>query len=120
MSIFEDQFKTPIVEMDITKFVDGVIRNVNETNEEFIFTVLETYCRSVTTIEISKKELFDAIALVRLQREAAEKYGSFISSDLRAATVQSSALEEAYNRGYEAGKKETTDKVLKYLGGESR
>lgn len=97
------------------EWAEKIIREVHETENEFIFSTIKPFINSVTNMVISKEELVRAISLIRLQREASERYGSMISNDWNTATRQMSELRSAYNRGFEDGSKKERDKIKEFL-----
>ena len=90
---------------------------MNETMDEFIFTSLSPFIHQLTTIEIPKQELAEAIRLIRMKKEANEKYGCSLSNDWSTATRQCEDLRNAYNRGREDGIKYANKKLIKFLDG---
>lgn len=86
-------------------WAEKIIREVNETEDAFIFSTIKPFIDSITTMEISKVELVRAIHLVRMQREASERFGVLISNDWDTATAQMHDLNKAFNKGFEAGSK---------------
>lgn len=94
---------------------EKIVREVTETEDAFIFSTIKPFVDSITTMEISKEELVRAIHLVRMQREASERFGVLISSDWDTATSQMHDLNEAFNRGFEAGVEKERDKIKEIL-----
>lgn len=88
---------------NISEWTQKLIKEVNETNDKFIFTTIQPFINSITTMEISKEELSMAIALIRRQKEAIEKFGVPISDDWNTAVQQSAALQRAYDSGFRDG-----------------
>ena len=101
--------------MDTICYIDKFTMQAKETQDAFIFSVIEPFMHSVSSMEISKEELVQAIRLIRLQREVLEKYRAIISNDWNTAVQQSAALADAYNRGYSDATKQTLEKVHNYL-----
>lgn len=100
---------------NMNEWAEKIIREVNETDEAFIFSTIKPFIDSITTMEISKDELVRAIHLVRMQREASERFGVLISSNWDTATAQMHDLNEAFKRGFEAGSKKERDKIKEIL-----
>lgn len=98
------------------EWAQKIIREVNETEEAFIFSTIKPFIDSITTMEISKKELVRAIYLVRMQREASERFGVLISNDWDTAKSQMHDLNEAYMRGFKSGVEKERNKVKELLG----
>jgi hypothetical protein len=86
-----------------------------ETHDAFIFKTIEPFINEVACFSISKKELVDAILLIRLKKEAAEKYGSSLNCDLTKATEVARELGEAYDRGFMDGVKKERKRLLTML-----
>lgn len=97
------------------EWAQKIIKEVNETEEAFIFTTIKPFVDSVTTMEISKEELVRAVQLVRLQKEASEKFGVSISNDWNTATSQMRDLNEAYMRGVRYGVAKVENKIENIL-----
>lgn len=97
------------------EWAQKIIREVNETEEAFIFTTIKPFVDSVTTMEISKEEIVRAIHLIRLQREASKKFGVSISNDWNTATSQMHDLNEAYMRGFYYGIEKERNKIKNIL-----
>lgn len=93
-----------------------IIREVNETEEAFIFSTIKPFVDSITTMEISKEELARAISLIRLQREALTRYGSMLSNDWDTAIRQMAELNSAYIRGLQDGVERARNEIKEYLG----
>lgn len=111
----ESEQKPNLDPFNPNEWAEKIIREVNETEDEFIFSTIKPFINSVTNMVISKEELIRAISLIRLQREASEHFGVLISSDWDTATAQMHDLNEAFNRGFEAGRKKEKDKIKEIL-----
>lgn len=109
------EFKLDPNSFRLNEWTGKIIREVQETEDAFIFSTIKPFIDSITTMEISKKELTEAIMLVRMQREGINKYGSKFSDDFNKACVQRELSERAYNKGFEAGVKAEKDKIMEYL-----
>jgi hypothetical protein len=64
-------------EFDLTKMVEEITMQVEETQEEFIFETIHPYCENVLQIKISKEEL-KQILLKGAQKPIAERYKPII------------------------------------------
>lgn len=82
-----------------------IIREVNETEDAFIFTSIKPFIDSISTYEIKKEELVRAVLLIRMQREAIEKYGAILPNDYLTAVNMQMELERSYRKGFEDGVK---------------
>lgn len=102
----ENKFKLDEAPLDMSKWTEKIIREVNETEDAFIFTSVKPFLDSISTFEIRKEELVRAVLLIRMQREAIEKYGVILPNDFHSATELQTYLESAYRKGYEAGRRE--------------
>lgn len=74
---------------------------IQETEEEFIYTIMAGYIGQNFEIKISKKELADAITLVRAYKDT---WGSTdkLSTDAEYVRDYNSAFLRGYNSGYRA------------------
>lgn len=113
-------FMNADIKLDLNPFnpnewAQKIIREVNETEDAFIFSTIKPFVDSVTTMEISKEELVRAIYLVRMQREASERFGVLISSDWDTATSQMRDLNEAYMRGFRSGVEQEKKRIKECL-----
>lgn len=102
-------------ENDFKDHVRKVAMEAVETQEAFIFKTIEPFINEVAGFEISKKELVDAVQLIRLQRAAVEKYGTSLSYKLTTATNMSRELGEAYDRGFMDGVKKERKRLMTML-----
>lgn len=101
----DNKFKLDEGSFDMTKFTDKIIREVKETEDAFIFTSVKPFLDSISTFEIQKEELVRAVLLIRMQREAVEKYGTLLPNDYLTAVNMKFDLEQAYRKGFEEGVK---------------
>lgn len=96
---------------DINNFARRFITEVQETQEQFIFTTLSNFVERNYQLIVEKDELTKAIQLIRMCEEhninIFECYGNIVHS-----ITDSDA---AYGRGYEAGKKEAYDEIKEAL-----
>lgn len=100
---------------DPNEWAKKIIREVKETEDAIIFSTIKPFIDSITTMEISKEELVRAIYLVRMQREASERFGVPISNDWGTATAQMHDLNKAFRRGFDAGSKKERDRIREIL-----
>lgn len=98
-----NNFKLDLNPFHPDKWVEKVIREINETDEAFIFTSIKPFLDSILTFEIQKEELIRAVVLIRMQREAMEKYGTTLPNDYLIAVNKKIELERVYEKGFEAG-----------------
>lgn len=97
--------------IDLNNYLDDYIREVHEDDNEFVFRKINKFIGQITEIKISKEELVQAIALVRMKKKASLKYDTTISDDWTTATEQMKALERAYNKGLSDGMQKIKDAV---------
>lgn len=100
---------------DLNTYTYKLAMEAAETTNEFIFKTIEPFINEVACFSISKKELVDAIQLIRLKKKAAEKYGSSLNCDLTKATEVARELGEAYDRGVIDGVKKERKRLLTML-----
>lgn len=83
--------------------------DMKETEEKFIFTKLQPFIDSISTIEISKDDLVTAVELIQLKKR----------SDLNIEYVNAVTiyweLDQAYKRGYDTGYKKSRQDLLNFL-----
>ena len=84
---------------DIHKIVNEVTMHVQETQDEFIFSILNKYAMDKFNMVVEKEELIRAIQLIRMCKE----YGPGIDERWTTATQQTEALNYAYLRGLQDG-----------------
>lgn len=100
---------------DLNYYTAKVSMEMAETQDVFIFRSIGPFMNDVAGFEISKKELVDAIQLIRLKKMASEKYGLSLNCDLAKATDMSRELDKAYDRGIREGKKRERRRLLRML-----
>ncbi len=97
-------------------FAEQFRMSMNETVNKFIFTQIQPFVDSVSTMEISKEELVEAVLLNRLKKEAIKKYGYHIlSNDLTTATAQMQYLRDGYQKGYDAGYNRAREECIQFM-----
>lgn len=99
----------------MTNIFDEISMKVVETEEAFIFSIIDPFIQSIAQTEISKEELVKAVQLIRLQREASDRYGVTISNDWCTAVSQTEELSKAYGRGYDDAMKRILDRHKEIL-----
>lgn len=100
-------------------FVEQFRMSMNETVDKFIFTQIQPFVDSVSTMEISKEDLVLAVELIQRKRSAKNNFGTdtLISENINAAAAYWE-LDQAYKRGYDTGYKKSKQDLLKFLEGQ--
>lgn len=101
-------------------YSETIIQKVEETAEEFIFSTIKNYTEKIAPdIIVSKKELVDAIAVVRKFRELKEVTNTNESNTTwkDVFEVNADALENMYNKGRKDGVEYCTEKIRKIIEG---
>ena len=100
-------------------FAEKFRMNMYETVDKFIFTQIQPFVDSVSTMEISKEDLVLAVELIQWKRSAKNKFGTdtLISENINAAAAYWE-LDQAYKRGYDTGYKKSKQDLLKFLEGQ--
>lgn len=100
-------------------FTEKFRMDMNETVDKFIFTQIQPFVDSVSTMEISKEDLVLAVELIQRKRSAKNKFGTdtLISENINAAATYWE-LDRAYKRGYDTGYKKSRQDILKFLEGQ--
>ena len=106
MNIY-DYTKSEDIDKDIFKAVDNITMQVQETQDEFIFSILRQYALNNFQIIIKKEELSQAIQLIKMRKE----YGHGIGELWDTAVQQSAALNDSYRRGFQDGVKKEHDRI---------
>lgn len=105
--IIYDYTKSEDMAKDVIKAVDNIEMQVQETQEEFIFSILRQYALDNFQIIVEKEELSRAIQLIRMCKE----YGPGIDELWGMAVQQSAALNDSYRRGFQDGVKKERDRI---------
>ncbi len=84
----------------VDNYTDRVIMSVVETEDAFIFSVINKFIKEHHKIEVSKEELAAAVELIRKRKAGNEKYNVDILRDNIRATEMMMQLNNAYGRGY--------------------
>lgn len=97
-------------------FAEKFRMSMNETADKFIFTQIQPFVDSVSTMEISKEDLVLAVELIQRKRSAKNKFGTdtLISENINDAAAYWE-LDQAYKRGYDAGYKKSRQDLLNFL-----
>lgn len=100
-------------------FAEKFRMSMNETANKFIFTQIQPFVDSVSTMEISKEDLVLAVELIQRKRSAKNKFGTdFLISENIDAAAAYWELDQAYKRGYDTGYKKSKQDLLKFLEGQ--
>ena len=81
-------------------YVSRAIMSFVETEDAFIFSVINEFIKEHHEIEVSKEELAAAVELIRKRRAANKKYNIDILCDNIRASEMMMLLNNAYDRGY--------------------
>ena len=102
----------------IMSYSETIIQKVEETTEEFIFSTLKNYIEKIAPdIIVSKKELVDAIKVVRKFRELKEVTNESNIALTEIFEANADALEDMYNKGRKDGVEYCTEKIRKITEG---
>ena len=97
--------------LDVFKLVDKISMQVQETQDEFIFSTIRDFLHDQANIVVKKDELFKAISLLRM----VEEHGPGIYQCWATASAQSSMLSDSYRRGFQDGVKKEHDRIMSIL-----
>lgn len=97
--------------LDVFKLVDKISMQVQETQDEFIFSTIRDFLHDQANIVVKKDELFKAISLLRM----VEEHGPGIYQCWATASVQSAMLSDSYRRGFQDGVKKEHDRIMDIL-----
>ena len=109
--ISTDYSKTEETTKDMFKTVNNIVMQVQETQDEFIFSALSKYAMDNFNAVVEKKELVQAIQLIRMCKE----HGPVICERWTTATQQTAYLNGAYKRGFNDGVTEEHDRIMSIL-----
>ena len=99
-------------------YSETIIQKVEETTEEFIFSTLKNYIEKIAPdIIVEKKELVDAIEIIRKFRELKEVTNESNITWKDVFEVNADALENMYNKGRKDGVEYCTEKIRKITEG---
>ena len=103
---------------NVMSYSETIIQKVEETTEEFIFSTLKNYIEKIAPdIIVSKKELVDAIKVVRKFRELKEVTNESNIALTEIFEANADALEDMYNKGRKDGVEYCTEKIRKITEG---
>ena len=106
-----DYSKSEDIAKDIFKTVDNIVMQVQETQDEFIFSTLNKYAMDNFNTVVEKEELVQAIHLIRMCKE----HGPGIHERWTTATQQTTYLNDAYRRGFQDGVNKEHDRIMDIL-----
>ena len=109
-----DYSKSEEMAKDMFKTVNNIVMQVQETQDEFIFSTLNKYAMDNFNTVVEKEELVQAIHLIRMCKE----HGPGIHERWATATQQTSYLNDAYRRGFNDGVTKEHDRIMSILEGE--
>ena len=102
----------------VMSYSETIIQKVEETIEEFIFSTIKNYTEKIAPdIIVSKKELVDAIKVVRKFRELKEVTNKSNIALIEIFETNADALEDMYNKGRKDGVEYCTEKIRKITEG---
>lgn len=114
--ISTDYSKSEEIAKDIFKKVDNMVMQVEETQNDFIFSTLSKYAMNNFNVVVEKEELVKAIQLIRMSKE----YGPGIDERWITATQQIAYLDHAYRQGYQDGVKKEHNRIMDILEKEKK
>lgn len=109
--ISTDYSKSEEMAKDIFKTVNNISMQIQETQNEFIFSTLSQYAINNFNIVIEKEELVRAIHLIRM----CKKYGPGIDERWTTTTQQTAYLNDAYRRGFQDGVDREHERIMDIL-----
>ena len=109
--ISTDYSKSEEMAKDMFKTVDNIVMQVQETQDEFIFSTLNKYTMDNFNTVVEKEELVQAIHLIRMCKE----HGPGIHERWTTATQQTAYLNDAYRRGFSDGVNKEHDRIMDIL-----
>ena len=109
--ISTDYSKSEEMAKDMFKTVNNIVMQVQETQDEFIFSTLNKYAMDNFNTVVEKEELVQAIQLIRMCKE----HGSGICERWTTATQQTACLNDAYRRGFHDGVTKEHDRIMNIL-----
>ena len=107
--ISTDYSKSEEMAKDIFKTVDNIVMQVEETQDEFIFSTLSDFASTNYNITVDKKELIMAIQFIWMCNETGTDLRQYHST----ATDGIELYRKGYNMGFEAGIQETHNRLEK-------
>ena len=109
--ISTDYSKSEEMEKDIFKTVNNIVMQVQETQDEFIFSTINDFLHEQTNMVIKKDELIKSVSLLRM----VEEHGPGIYQCWGTASAQSAMLHNSYMRGFQDGVKKERDRIMDIL-----
>lgn len=104
---------------DSDDYIDQYYRKLQmqcmETEESFIFSTIDPFVKSLTDMEISKEELIAAVELIRMRKEAVNRYDFDILSDRIRGAVMLQQLHRVYNTGFFDGYDKAREEAISFL-----
>ena len=97
--------------LDVFNFVGKMSTQVQETQDEFIFSTINDFLHEQTNMVIKKDELIKAVSLLRM----VEEHGPGIYQCWGTDSEQSYMLHNSYMRGFQDGVKKEHDRVMSIL-----
>lgn len=97
--------------LDVFNFVGKMSTQVQETQDEFIFSTINDFLHEQTNMVIKKDELIKAVSLLRM----VEEHGPGIYQCWGTASAQSAMLHNSYMRGFQDGVKKEHDRIMDIL-----
>lgn len=112
MSNKDLKIKKPVINVsDLHPYptvIDKIMMGVQETQEAFIFNTISPFVQGISSMEISKEELADAVMLLRICKE----HGFDIHERYNNIKQDAKALNEYYVRGYNDGVKKERARII--------
>ena len=102
------------ISMDsIDSITHKIMTEVRETENEFIFAILNSCIGSHYEIKVEKWELFQAVLLIQRIRRLKENTGYDLNAKIYGLGSPDvmKIYEEMYNKGFEDGKKSAFDEI---------
>lgn len=94
---------------EMFKTVNNIVMQVEETQDEFIFSTLSNFASMNYNITVDKKELIMAIQFIRMCNETGTNLRQYHST----ATDGTELYRKGYNTGFEAGIQEARNRLEK-------
>lgn len=109
--ISTDYLKSEEMTKDMFKTVNSIVMQVEETQDEFIFSTLSNFASTNYNITVDKKELIMAIQLIRMCNET----GTDLRQYHNTATNGTELYRKGYNTGFEARMNKMRNENMDYL-----
>ena len=113
MSDKDLKIEKPIINPSYSNFCATVadnfmVRVLQETQEAFIFNTISPFVQGISSMEVSKEELADAVMLLRICKE----HGFDIHERYKTATQHAKELSNEYVRGFNDGVKKERARII--------